>query len=67
MEANRIEVSELLRAGHGKPDIAALAASSLHLKLQHQASSQTQDGSLLTPCGFQKCLYQMLQHGRSAC
>ena len=24
MEANRIEVSELLRAGHGKSDIAAV-------------------------------------------
>ena len=67
MEANRIEVSELLHAGHGKSDIAALAASSLHLRLQHQASSQMQDSSLLTPCGFQKCLYQMLQHGHSAC
>ena len=67
MEANRIEVSELLRAGHEKSDIAALAASSLHLRLQHQASSQTQDASLLTPCGFQKCRYQMLQHGRFAC
>ena len=67
MAANRIEVSELLRSGHGKSDIAALVASSLQLRLQHQASSQTQDASLLTPCGFQKCLYQMLQHGRSAC
>ena len=67
MEANRIEVSELLRAGHGKSDIAPLAASSFRFRLQHQASSQTQDASLLTPCGFQKCLYQMLQHGRSAC
>ena len=67
MEAKRIEVSELLRACHGKSDIATLAASSLHLRLQHQASSQTQDGSLLTPCGFQKCLYQILQRGRSAC
>ena len=67
MEANRIEVSELLHSCHGKSDIAALAASSLHLRLQHKASSQMQDASLLTPCGFQKCLYQMLQHGRSAC
>ena len=67
MEANRIEVSELLHACHGKSDIAALAASFLQLKLQHQASLQTQDASLLTPCGFQKCLYQMLQHGCSAC
>ena len=67
MEANRIEVLELLRACHGKSDIAALAASSLHLKLQHQVSSQTQDDSLLTPFEFQKCLYQKLQHGRSTC
>ena len=67
MEANRIEVSELLCACHGKSDIAALVASSLHLRLQHQASSQMQDALLLTPCGFQKCLYQMLQHSRSAC
>ena len=58
MEANRIKVSELLRAGHGKSDIAALTASSLHLRLQHQTSSQTQDASLLTPCRFQKCLYK---------
>ena len=41
MEANRIEVSELLRAGHGKSDIATLATFSLHLRLQHQALSDT--------------------------
>ena len=67
MKAKRIEVSALLRAGYGKSDIATLAASTLHLRLQHQASSQMQDASLLTPCGFQKCLYQMLQRGCSAC
>ena len=67
MEAKRIEVSALLRTGHRKSDIATLVASSLHLRLQHQVSSQMQDPFLLTPCGFQKCLYQMLQHSRFAC
>ena len=43
MEAKKIEVSALLRACHGKSDIATLAVSSLRLRLQHQASSQTQD------------------------
>ena len=67
MEAKRIEASALLPACHGKSDIATLVASSLHLRLQHQASSQMQDASLLTPCGLLKCLYQILQRGRSAC
>ena len=67
MEAKKIEVLALLRVGHGKSDIATLVESSLHLRLRHQASSQTQDGSLLTSCRFQKCLYQMLQHVCSAC
>ena len=37
MEAKRIEVSEFLRACHGKSDIVTLSASSLYLRLQHQA------------------------------